>query len=436
VNGVVRWTGSLLLSVGVIYLGFFVDRTQFFSLLGAFTTAFGGYFLLLRRPVVGRWFAGLLLLGVGLRVALVFAFPLLSDDVYRFVWDGRLVAAGENPFAELPAFYLREDQGIAGLDSSLYERLNSPAYHSIYPPVAQAVFTVAVWLAPESVYGAAVIMKVSLLLAELLTLWLLLRLLSTFQLPRGRLLLYWLNPLIVVEIVGNLHFEGVMICFLLASLYFLTRSRYGAAAGAMGLSIASKLLPLMLLPFLLRRLWRRTFWVYSLVLGGTLVLLFAPLLIGSGVVSGLGSSLDLYFRKFEFNASLYYLLRAYGYYEVGWNQIARFGPLLARATALVILLIAYLNRRSDWRGLPEVWLWAFVVYLLGATTVHPWYLAVPIVLSCFTPWRFPLLWSFLITLTYTSYTTVPYRENLVLVAVEYVGVGAYAAYEWRRRVKR
>lgn len=423
-----RWLGGILLTVGVSYLGFFVDRTDFNALFFAFSSAFLGYFLLVRGPITS-WLPYLLTLGILLRFALLFAFPLLSDDVYRFIWDGRLVASGYNPFVELPAYYLLPDNVVAGLTPELYERLNSPEYHTIYPSVAQAVFTLAVWLSPGSWYGAAVVMKLFLFLAELGSLWLLWRLLPVFSLPRTRLLLYWLNPLVIVEIVGNLHFEGAMICFLLLSLYLLTRSRYGGAAGAMALSVASKLLPLMLLPFLLRRLWRAQFWRYALSFGLVGLLLFLPLLIGGGFLSGFGSSLDLYFRKFEFNASLYYLLRAYGYYEIGWNQIARFGPLLAKVAAIAILLYAYFDRRTDWRSLPVSWFWAFLIYLLCATTVHPWYLGVPIVLTCFVRWRFVLVWSYLISLTYVNYVTVPYRESLWLVAVEYALVGIFLWWE-------
>ena len=95
--------GMLLLTAGVVYLGFEVDRTEFWSLFGAFVVAFMGYLLLVFRPAPGqlRWLIGL---GILLRIALVFAFPLLSDDVYRFIWDGNLVTAGENPFAQLPAY--------------------------------------------------------------------------------------------------------------------------------------------------------------------------------------------------------------------------------------------------------------------------------------------------------------------------------------------
>lgn len=419
------------MAAGVVYLGFFVDRQDFAALSTAFTVAFIGYGILIYR-YSGSNLRSAIGLGLLLRVALVLSFPELSDDVYRFIWDGRLWVAGMNPFAELPIYYLQAGHAVAGLDADLFGRLNSPEYYTIYPPLAQLTFTVAAWLSPNSYYGSAVIIKMFLLAAEVGTLLALLRLTRRFSLPEGRVLLYWLNPLIIIEVVGNLHFEGMMACFLLWGLYFLARSRYATAGGLLALSIASKLLPLMLLPFLLRRLWRRQFWRFFLSCGLVSGLLFAPLLLGSDLLGAYAGSLDLYFRRFEFNASLYYLLRAYGFYEVGWNRIADYGPLLARVAGAVILILALVDERTDWRSLPGRWLGAFAVYLLCATTVHPWYLGVPLALCGLTRWRYPLIWSYLITFTYASYASEPYRENLWLVGVEYGLLFAYLAYEYRR----
>lgn len=435
--------GGLLLSAGILFTAFGLDRTIGSQLMLAFLLSFAGYALLLSSSssIQSQNFRALIGLGIALRLLLVFAFPTLSDDVYRFIWDGQLINAGINPFAQLPAYYLEAGHEVPGLTQALFNRLNSPDYYTIYPPVAQAVNTLAVYLSPNSWYGASVVMKFFLLAAELGTLWLLLRLLAHFALPQVRLLLYWLNPLVLVEIMGNLHFEGAMVAFLLLGFWGLIRSRWAQAATGFALSIASKLLPLMLLPFLVKRLWSRLFWRFSTVLGLLLILLFLPL-ITSGFPANFGSSLDLYFRKFEFNASFYYLARAYGYWEIGWNQIARFGPLLAKLALISILIFALLEggfKRSkwassaSWKKLPEVWMWAFIIYLLCATTVHPWYLIVPLVLSVFTNWRFPLLWSALIMLTYATYLTDPYQEILWLVAIEYLVVAAFACWEWWQR---
>ncbi|NJO86975.1 MAG: hypothetical protein HC821_02760 [Lewinella sp.] len=115
--------------IGVLFLGFGVDRTDFWQVLTAFSAAFAGYGLVLygRMPL-----AHALGLGLGLRLALVLAFPLLSDDVYRFLWDGYLINAGRSPYAALPTHW--PPMGLAGLDIELLAKLNSPGYYSIYPP--------------------------------------------------------------------------------------------------------------------------------------------------------------------------------------------------------------------------------------------------------------------------------------------------------------
>lgn len=483
--------GWLLLSVGVLFLGFGVDRMKFWEVLLGFLAAFSGYFFLVRAELTS--FKALLLLGLLLRIILIFAFPLLSDDIYRFIWDGHLINAGINPFIHLPAHYLTGSNAVPGLTEELFSRLNSPEFHTIYPPVAQGIFTLATWISPDSWWGAAAVMKVMMVLADLGTAWLLWSLLPLWNVGRNQLLLFWLNPLIIIELCGNLHFEGVMIFFFLLAFWCFYRAgilpekrlklqssrafkeeqskvipRFLVlAALAFALSVASKLLTLMFLPFLIVRLWKRghsrPFWVFSLAFGTFTLLLFLPLLL-TGFLAGFGSSLDLYFRNFEFNASFYYLARAYGFYTTGWNQIVLLGPLLAKLALLAILLLALTEgllmsgmvakSKQHWRtfyakisitrypvippiqqpipifALPTTLLFAFTIYLLCATTVHPWYLSLPILLSCFGKWRFPLLWSFFIVLTYTSYTTHPYQENYWLVGLEYAAVIGLLMYEW------
>lgn len=435
-----RWPAGLALVLGVGYLGFAVDRMNFWSLFGAFSVAFLGYWGIIRKSIKGKDLQVLIGLGLGLRLLMVVAFPLLSDDIYRFIWDGLLINAGENPFAHLPAHYLEVGNEVAGLTPELFAKLNSPDYYTIYPPIAQGVFAFATWLSPGSWYGAGLVMKLFLLACEIGSLAIMYRLLRDHfgqdkalgiaATPVGSLLLYWLNPLIIVEICGNLHFEGAMVFFLLLAFWLLIKNKWARAGMAMAASVASKLLPLLLLPYLIRRLWGKPFWIFSVALGTTILLFFAPLLAAE-FLDGFGSSLDLYFRKFEFNASLYYLAREIGYSAVGWNLIAKIGPAMGLAAALSILLLAALDGRTSWRSLAEGWMWAFLIYLSLATTIHPWYLSVPLALACFTRWRFPFVWSFLIMLTYTNYITDPYQENLWLVSVEYALVIGFALWEWR-----
>lgn len=424
-----RWLPAALFIAAIGFLGFVPSQSDFWWIALGYIPAFAVYAWVLRRSNdVSLTF--LLGLAVAARVLLLFAFPNLSDDVYRFIWDGRLLVQGYNPFDHLPAYYREEGHSVPGLSAALFQELNSPEYFTIYPPVAQATFALACWLFPTSVAGSALVMKLFLLACEVGTIWLLPKLLRTFDLPENRSLIYALNPLVIVEIMGNLHYEGAMIFFLLLGIWWIQKARLYPAAIAMALSVAAKLLPLLFFPFFIRRLgWRDSIRFFAAV-GAVLLLLFFPLV--SGVfLENFGNSLDLYFRKFEFNGSFYYLSRWIGYLRKGYNRIAQIGPMLAGVTFLGIVGMALWRKSKTWRSLPGLALFAITLYLFGTTTVHPWYVAMPLVLCLFTDWRFPVVWSGMILLTYVNYSYVEYYENLWIVGLEYGVVFGYLAWECR-----
>ncbi len=460
-----RWLAIPLIAL-TIGLGYFVQQSDFNLIIAQYGVFFFLYLLIFKYTNDKKKIAFFIGVGVLLRFLLVFTLPNLSDDVYRFIWDGRLLINGHNPFDYLPSHYIENGISIEGINQPLFEKLNSPEYFTIYPPVAQGVFALACWLFPNSILGSAITMKVFLFLCELGSLFFIKKLLERFRLPLKNILLYALNPLIIIELCGNLHFEAAMIFFLLMAIYFLSfgipssshkvtsshlvtkenipiwkfnllslgnnlklsTKHLVLSAIAIALSIASKLLPLIFLPFLIKRLgWKKSI-PYFVITGVVIVLLFSPLL--SGVfINNFGKSLDLYFQKFEFNASIYYLVRWIGYQRVGYNWIQEAGPALAVIVLLGILVKAFFEKKLDWKNLFEGMLFAICLYLAMATIVHPWYVSLPIVLCLFTRFRFPIVWSGVVFLTYINYSYGEYFENLWMVGVEYVLVFGYFIYE-------
>ncbi|MGV3504341.1 MAG: glycosyltransferase 87 family protein [Adhaeribacter sp.] len=430
-SGRYYWGGSVLSAMAYLFLAYATPRDHFYTLIFLFGLAFAGYFLLLRsRP--GLWQG--LVMALVLRLLFLFALPQLSDDYYRFIWDGALVVAGENPYLYLPAALAATEPSIPGISQQLFHHLNSPAYFSVYPPLSQAVFAFARLLAGDSWLLACVVMRLVLLAAEGGTLWLLVCLLRSQNLPASRAWLYGFNPLVIVELTGNLHFEALMVLFLTASLYLLWQGRWAWSAGALGLGIGVKLLPLMLLPLLLTYLGWKRFVLYGSLVAGVVGLQFLPFLSQELLVH-FGSSLNLYFQKFEFNASIYYLLRWLGYQVQGYNLIAQIGPLLSGITTVFIACLAWRQSRSELH-LARNMLFVFTVYLLLATVVHPWYLSTLVMLCCLSCWRYPLAWSAGALLSYAAYQTPAYQENLWLVALEYLLVFGCIALEIRGRQEK
>lgn len=421
-------TYTLLGISALVYLalGYATPRENFTQLLLLTLLAFGIYAYVTNLKM-NVWLG----IGAGLFFRLLFllAIPALSDDYFRFVWDGRLLLAGENPFLYLPTQFVGEKaMAIPGLTAELFVQLNSPHYYSLYPPVLQGVFWLAAVLSPESLTGSILVMRVIILAAETGSILLLLRLLRRMALPDRYVHIYALNPLVILELTGNLHMEALLIFFLLLFLYQLHYQRYLVAAVPFALAIASKLLPLMFLPFVWRKLGLKRFLGFGAVVAVVVLLLFWPLL-SVEVLRNIWQSLDLYFQRFEFNASVYYLLRWLGFQLTGYNQIAVIGPLLSLATLFVILSMAAVKRLGSVRRLAGYMAAALTVYLLLATTVHPWYITTLVALTTLSQFRYAIVWSCLAIFSYYAYRTSAYTENLWLVALEYTLVGIWLVAE-------
>jgi alpha-1,6-mannosyltransferase len=419
---------TALVASALLYLvlGYATPRENFTQLLLLTMLAFGAYAFVTNQKL-NVWLG----IGAGIffRLLLLFAEPALSDDYFRFVWDGRLLLAGENPYLYLPTQLVSDGvAAIPGLTPELFAQLNSPHYYSVYPPVLQGVFWLAAALSPDSLTGSLLVMRVIIITAEVGSILLLLRLLRRMALPDRYVHLYALNPLVILELTGNLHMEALLIFFLLLFLYQLHYQRYLISAIPFALAVGSKLLPLMFLPFVWRKLGFRRFAAFGGVLLAALLLMFYPLL-SLEVLHNIWQSIDLYFQRFEFNASMYYLLRWLGFQLTGYNQIAVIGPLLSLATVGIILSMAAVKKLGSVRRLAGYMAAALTVYLLLATTVHPWYISTLVALTCLSHFRYATIWSCLTFFSYSAYRSSTYTENLWLVALEYTLVGLWLVAE-------
>lgn len=427
----------------VLAIGHGIQRYETLPLFACYFSLFIIFILVVRRDnieenEVNFW----LIASVVYRTVLLVSIPALSDDFYRFIWDGRLLDAGYHPFAQVPSWYMAQSPPVPGLDAALYEKLNSKETFTIYPPFAQWIFWLSVRLSTGSVFGSMLVMKLIIFGFEVGTILLMRRLLRHFHLPASNLLFYALNPLVILEVTGNLHFEGIMIFFLMLAIHFLVRKRLVLSSMSYALSICTKLIPLLFLPLLFRQLGGKKasgYWVFTAVF--TLIL-FLPLL-NADIIAGMATSLGYYFQRFEFNASLYYLVRSLGYLVFGFNIIQYAGPVLAVGATVIILTISFrLSASAIGRDIDtntfEVMLWCMLVYLLSTAILHPWYILTLLAISLFTPYRFPVLWTGLIFLTYAGYSSTGFQENLLLVAIEYIAVFAYLLYEtvWKKQKDR
>lgn len=317
-----------------------------------------------------------LLIAVGLlpRLVLLPAAPSLSEDVYRYLWDGRLVAEGVNPFPRAPA-----DTTLSRYHDALLGRLNHAEVPTIYPPMAQLLFGATARVATEPWAWKATLLALEALL--LLSLGALLR---ARGLPPERLLIYFWNPLVVVESFGSGHVDLAAAAFLLLALALHERGRRGYAGVAFAASALVKYMPLLLVPTLLRR---RAF-VPLAVAAAAGAALFLPF-VSAG--PALWTGLTTYLRHWEFNGSLYAILRPH--FDTGEPPRYLMAGLLAAAS----IVVAWRARARSGAALA-----LFAAWIVASPTVYPWYLVPAIALLPLHAEAGLLLFSGLVALSYAS----------------------------------
>lgn len=409
-------------------LAYFVERADFLFLISIWGALFGLYFLLSKIDLSQK---EVFTFGLCFRLIWLFAIPALSDDFYRFVWDGRLLANGLNPYLILPTNFIHSAhfQNIIG-DAALFSKLNSPNYYTVYPPLNQCFFAFSALLSGKSLLANIVALRTLILVGELLVFYLITKhklssLNSHISRQTSHISLYFLNPLIIIELCGNLHFEGLMLLFILLAILLITKGLYFWSAVALSFAINVKMLPFAFILLIINKLSTKKAFVYCFFVG-IFGALFALPFVDKLLITRLSSSINLYFQKFEFNASVYYLLREWGYSYYGYNIIEKAGIWLSVSSFLLILVFSFRSKNQD---LFTGFLLILSTYFAFALIIHPWYICTLVGLSVFTKFRFPLVWSAMVGLSYFAYSTQPVQENLWFILLEYAVVYGFLIYE-------
>jgi hypothetical protein len=330
-----------------------VGLVPYFLLTGTAWAAALAAYCLLRAAEPFPW-RRMLAWALVFRAAGLAGEPLLEDDHFRYLWDGRTFAVTGNPYASRPGDHFA-DRDLPPAFEQVLSGINHPDVPTIYGPTCQYAFLASYLAAPARLWP----LKVILLGADLVLLALLLRLAR----PRDVLLYAWC-PLLVKEVAFTAHPDILGIALAVLALH-LRREQRPAAAAVLGLAIGAKVFAVLLAPFILLGAPPRA-WVAC-----TLVLLALYLPFG---LSGSGAELAgtaAFLREWEFNSLAHAALAA------------GLGALAAKVLGALLYLIfyaAYLRRWLQgvrWVGKPRPLPrgdWILGVFLLLAPVVNPWYL--------------------------------------------------------------
>ncbi len=422
----------MLLSCILYYIfAFHFERTEFTKLVVLFIGLLVLCFKIVQFEKLNLKF--ILVTGIIFRIIFLVTIPNLSQDFYRFIWDGELVSNFINPYLNIPNDLILDPNLVIDNAKELLTGMGelSPKFHSNYPPLNQLIFAVAALLGGKSILGAVIVMRILIILADIGIVYFGRKLLRKLNKSPHLIFWYFLNPLVIMELTGNLHFEGVMLFFFVWSLYLLSMNNWKLAAVVYACSISIKLVPLLFLPlFLTHFKFKKSVAFYSIV-GLSILTLLLPF-YASEFIANYSKTVGLWFSNFEFNSSIYNVVKTIGvnYFDAKpWELIKTYGKLTPIITILTVLAFTFFRKNDNLSTLISSMLWILTIYYFISPTVHPWYIIFLVVLTCFTNYRYALVWSATVILSYWAYSDPNYVEHLGILTIEYLLVFSFMIYE-------
>lgn len=386
--------------VGYFLIAHVIFRSDFLLELSAFGLCFIAY--LYFGKSVNWQLRNLFFIGLIFRLIFIWGEPRLSDDYHRFIWDANLISEGQNPYEKIPSDYFADlissNNDERGLN--LMMQLNSPDYFSVYPPLQQLFFVPAAF--GDTVLESVLILRLIILLGELLLFYFLIKSIQKKLMDERLIPWLWLNPLWIIEVNGNLHFEGWMITFLLIGIYYLRNQLNYLGALFLGLAAGLKMIPIILMPFFKKWMGFRGSLVLIIFISVVFISTLGYLFFGNNLAH-FSASIDLYYHKFEFNASFYILVGWIGSFFTDTHRIV-YSSYILMGIFFILYLYHYLkpdkNTFQDFIRSAALFL---SLYYLLSTTLHPWYILPVLFLSVMAGFSYGIIWSGSVFLSYSFY---------------------------------
>jgi alpha-1,6-mannosyltransferase len=397
-NNIRTWSAILVIGLGIasilpyLYAWTLQDlRQHTVAYLVAFVIAFALYgaatILVLKMSVhPGRWYLGAIFcLALVFNTLLIFTPPTLSDDMYRYVWDGRLQAQGISPYRYAP-----DNPELLKLrDSKIWRFINRRSVVTVYPPAAEFTFALLWRLRPDSVRWFQLWAAGMAILAGAL----LLGLLRDLKRSPGRVLIYLWAPLLIFETAHAAHIDGLILPLLVGAWWARIRERDGLVGVLLGLGTAMKFYPILLFPALWRPRHRQGRWRMPLAFITTMAIFYLPYWMQSG--ADVVGFLPEYVReRFNISPPLFWLLNRLPswldlYPESQYSDAQRILSFIALATLGLVSLIMILKPAISGEQAVRRSIWPIGIFTLFNLNLFPWYLL----------WLLPLVAIFMDTTT-------------------------------------
>lgn len=354
----------------------------------------------------------IILFGILFRITLIPTTYTTSYDVHRYLWEGKVILNGFNPYTTPP-----EDSSLVHLRDDNYKKVTFKHIPAIYPPLSQIVFVLNQFTAGNS----TIFLKFIYLIFELITLIFLLKFLSLKGKDTKLILLYAWLPLPILEYFNNAHIDVIGITFLIMFLYYFEKQKYNLSSVLLAFAFLSKLLALLLLPLVIKKLGLKKSIIFFGVFLLVSIIFYLPFFSGNiDVFAGLFK----YLSHWEFNGSVYNLIKII----FSSGQTARIVCAVLLSFSVLIIAIRY-------NDFTKALFTVFLCVIIFSTTLYPWYLGWIAALNIFNP--FFSVMSLFFTINFSNFTPLAekWKEYPIVWIIQYIPFYGLLIYDlWMRRV--
>lgn len=364
----------------------------------------------------------IIIISVCARFLIYLSPPTLSDDIYRYVWEGKIFSAGFNPFEFAPDNPKLEQFR----DAEIFTGVTRKNITTIYPPVSQFIFAACARVNPT-----LSAMKMTFILFDLATIAVLI--LTLYRLKQNilQVAIYALNPLVIIEFAGSGHLDSAGILFLMLSLYLFIQKDNISTYITLAASFLVKFLPIFILPFIIRKKYFTGIVIFAVIICAA----YIPFLSAG---EQLFYALGVYSKQWYFNAPIYDMLL----WICNDNLLARKISLFVFVILMMGMYLWHFRQKlvPDALYMYRISFFAIGIFLFLSPTLHPWYVCWIIPFLAIVPNRAWILFSGTVFLSYwvlKDYAASGvWKESPLVKAIEYMPFYFLLTYDWRKNISK
>ena len=392
-----------------VYFGYFSSTTDFVMLPILFVLSFFIYFYLIFFTQDKNEVNALLWFSVLFRLIFLFAIPILSTDYIRHIFDGQLILNGFNPYLFTPAKILSGNTPIpANLFNDFYAELSTNQTYSKTFPLVHILSLLSAVFTNINPLISIVILRIPIIIADFVLIKFLIKLLDKLNLSYSGLLIYALNPLVIIGLTGNINFIGVMLCFFVVGLYFIIHNKWLNSIFFFTLSATSSIFPFLLIPLVFKKLQSAK----SMVLVFSMLIIFSLFWIPFYHPNFLDTIIN------NVNNNLFSFSTNFGLQQV-IDSFTGEAKIIIPILFGVALISISISRASDWISILKGMMFCITAFILLNFTIEPYYFVLLVFFSAFVQqYHYAIIWSLFALLNYPIFA--PFlATHLWIMPVEY-----------------